>query len=581
MEQSHPKDFTFHPNIFNNDNLDYKILYQKEQERQTYNRNKQKEDRRLYPFLFWDEKKILKELKRNPINSDDSPLFYLNISQTNRITSLKYIGENIGTNPYLINLQIDFSFYNDLTLEEEDAEILSTALETNTSLQYLTLSHLHSLNALRSITYALTTNKTLLYLNINHTSFLDKSQDNPHDQDGSYIDKFLSQGSIYIAYLLAQNEYLQYLILFSDDITTGGMSFIADALKKNSSLTFLSLSNNLYMANTRAIANMLFENRTLQSLNLNGTFIKDKEIISIAQALEHNSSLKQLDLVGTRTENTGYQAIVSMLTKNTTLRELQIGISRDIPDETVIALFDIPEKNYWFTYLRDSHFASKNYPVESQVYQAYNNAKRMLERNKSLREEALKRTRKYIQLNEKYLDTFDNYEQQAIIFYERTLRELYENTKLYENTIRPPIEPIVIPQPSDVDRIMYKPTIVSFIDRPVPVFSVFLARELEKQKIKQEIQRLEKEKQEQNEKFERSIREMQETIRKQNELITSSPLAYLDQPSHSSPFPREANSRSSSPQQMNMTPRPPIASRSFQSHRAEQQQQQQNRCIIS
>eukprot|EP01118_Nematostelium_gracile_P019690 TRINITY_DN9224_c0_g4_i1.p1 TRINITY_DN9224_c0_g4~~TRINITY_DN9224_c0_g4_i1.p1 ORF type:complete len:340 (+),score=31.93 TRINITY_DN9224_c0_g4_i1:590-1609(+) len=145
---------------------------------------------------------------------------------------------------------------------------------------------------------------------------------------GTPYDDNVSEGKISAITKLLQTKIpLQSLDLSGQYSNSCEIIELAEVLKSNHSLTFLSLESTLCGTEAAiAFAECLAVNTTLTELNLGENGIEDSGVIAIAQSLETNTSLKILDLHYNKIGDRGYDSLLQMLDMNTTLTKLRVLI---------------------------------------------------------------------------------------------------------------------------------------------------------------------------------------------------------------------------------------------------------------
>jgi hypothetical protein len=130
-------------------------------------------------------------------------------------------------------------------------------------------------------------------------------------------------------------------------ITPDGISVIALALKTNTTLVSLSLTNNSKFSNmsTEALVRGLEKNRHLRLLDLSGNAIEDSGAEQLAEMLKVNPILRDLDLANNRIRNQGVQHLASALRQiNRTLERLALNFN-PIADGCANALIEMLKHN--------------------------------------------------------------------------------------------------------------------------------------------------------------------------------------------------------------------------------------------
>jgi Ran GTPase-activating protein (RanGAP) involved in mRNA processing and transport len=115
--------------------------------------------------------------------------------------------------------------------------------------------------------------------------------------------------------LSLDTSIIRSLSLANNGITNEGAQYIAEILKKNTSLTLLRLDNNdIGDKGMEALSNTLAQdNNILQELSIsNNKLISDSSVDSLVHLLENNGSLRNLEMTGSsisETEKTRLKSI--------------------------------------------------------------------------------------------------------------------------------------------------------------------------------------------------------------------------------------------------------------------------------
>lgn len=144
------------------------------------------------------------------------------------------------------------------------------------------------------------------------------------------------------------------LELRDDRLTSKGISFIAEALRCNSTLVRLDLrANDLCDQSIALLMDVLSVERTnLESLNLSDNRITRVGATAVADMLEINDHLTHLWLEVNRIDDRGVEAIATALEKsNRTLEQLYLSGNERITDESVPALIRMVKTNRSLTHL--------------------------------------------------------------------------------------------------------------------------------------------------------------------------------------------------------------------------------------
>ncbi|CAE6445516.1 unnamed protein product [Rhizoctonia solani] len=138
-------------------------------------------------------------------------------------------------------------------------------------------------------------------------------------------------GVSYIAQVLKRNRTLKTLNLSDNRIEVQGLVQLAEALKYNSTLTSLDLSSNPCsspsLEGIHAIRNALTLNTTLRHLSLSSTGLTSQGAIALAEFIPDFSSLQHLDLTSNSLDVAGVLALSVGLKVNYELRCLDLSIA--------------------------------------------------------------------------------------------------------------------------------------------------------------------------------------------------------------------------------------------------------------
>ena len=115
--------------------------------------------------------------------------------------------------------------------------------------------------------------------------------------------------------------------LSSAEIQNSGAAVISVVLEKNSSLTHLDLSFNLFDGVVPSLSKALKANFSLTSLNLKGNSVGEDGASSLSKALKANSSLTDLNLSHNRIGDAGASFLSQALKANSSLTDLNLSIN--------------------------------------------------------------------------------------------------------------------------------------------------------------------------------------------------------------------------------------------------------------
>mmetsp|Transcript_10737 Transcript_10737/g.17495 ORF Transcript_10737/g.17495 Transcript_10737/m.17495 type:complete len:251 (+) Transcript_10737:269-1021(+) len=98
------------------------------------------------------------------------------------------------------------------------------------------------------------------------------------------------------------------------------------------------------------LAEVLKENKTVETLLMNGNIVGDKGCATFAEVLQKNHSLKNLGLGTKYFDNTGFRAFMDVLKENQVLKALFLS-AMSIDDKFCVALGEVLKKNKVLTAL--------------------------------------------------------------------------------------------------------------------------------------------------------------------------------------------------------------------------------------
>jgi len=149
---------------------------------------------------------------------------------------------------------------------------------------------------------------------------------------------------------LKANGTLKSLFLGSNSIGDG-VSFLADALQINTSLTAISLfANKIGDTGIKSVADLLSRNTPLKKIALQNNSLGPERVKLITDALQNSHSLRELYIGGNEIGNGGAFYIANLLRVNTTLAFLNID-SNGIETAGAIELANVLKDNKSLTYL--------------------------------------------------------------------------------------------------------------------------------------------------------------------------------------------------------------------------------------
>ena len=152
--------------------------------------------------------------------------------------------------------------------------------------------------------------------------------------------------------LASAHASLETLHLKKCGIGDEGIQQLAHALKTNKTLQVLSITDcNVTEKGAADMADMIKENRTLSGLDMSGTKIKDAGVASLSEALKHNTSLRVVALNDCCIGKDGAEALAGMISQNATLKILDLSNSYTIGTDGREHIEKSMEENYTITQL--------------------------------------------------------------------------------------------------------------------------------------------------------------------------------------------------------------------------------------
>eukprot|EP01126_Amoeba_proteus_P000587 TRINITY_DN10166_c0_g1_i5.p1 TRINITY_DN10166_c0_g1~~TRINITY_DN10166_c0_g1_i5.p1 ORF type:complete len:309 (-),score=32.20 TRINITY_DN10166_c0_g1_i5:67-993(-) len=208
-----------------------------------------------------------------------------------RSGSLISFSESLKKNTSLQTLKIMWGHFG-----QQDFDSLSTALNSNTSLNELSLAG----NQMTSFGTGLQINSTLTSLNISANLI----------KDVRFLHSFTSLKKLYIGHnnlgddqtkmiaeYLKNNTILVTLSMRGNDISSPGMVALAESLKVNTTLSFMDLKKNS-ISRVKELSECLAINTSLTILNLGNNHITRKGSLNILSALQNNKTITSLLIQG-------------------------------------------------------------------------------------------------------------------------------------------------------------------------------------------------------------------------------------------------------------------------------------------
>ena len=281
------------------------------------------------------------DLSYNAIGSEGANSLAEALRVNTSLSSLKLYYNSIGieganllaqalrVNTSLSSLNLSYNAIGD-----EGANSLAEALRVNTSISSLDLSD----NAIlavgaNSLAQALKVNTSLSSLDL-HSGFIQPEFENIPAEAfrGNTIVYFLgvrvsnfigAEGANSLAQALRVNTSLSFLNLSRNFIGVRGANSLAQALRVNTSLSSLDLScNSIGDEGANSLAEALRVNTSVSSLNLANNSIGNEGANSLAKALRENASLSSLNLSTNSIGGEGANSLVQALRVNTSLSSL-------------------------------------------------------------------------------------------------------------------------------------------------------------------------------------------------------------------------------------------------------------------
>jgi Ran GTPase-activating protein (RanGAP) involved in mRNA processing and transport len=246
-----------------------------------------------------------------------------------RISETLAILNKIGDNT--IGLSVDFT---DKELGVYGAILLAQALETNSSIEILTISdnNVGNLGA-EALASVFKTNTTLKKLSLSRirVGYLGIKELASALETNKTI-KIVEFDKITIHYasalelgkVLQFNSSITVFVLSSCNLNNLSLCKLAEALKGNTSLKSLNLYNNKFRSTgVKALCEALENNTTLEELNLKENYLGDSGGRVIADGL-NKTSIKTLDIGYCCIGNAGARALTEALKGNKSLTSLMI-----------------------------------------------------------------------------------------------------------------------------------------------------------------------------------------------------------------------------------------------------------------
>ena len=168
-------------------------------------------------------------------------------------------------------------------------------------------------------------------------------------------------GAEALARMLEHNTTLKVLDLNGNSsITARGVTFLANALKKNTTLTTLILSmTNVKQKACSALSSMLGVNKTLTTLDVSCNNIGDRGVKALLEFIrKSNHSLTTLSIANNRITPKGANVLAETVRDNTTLTSIDIS-NNNFEVLRNITLMNALESNYSLTTFKNDIVSSK------------------------------------------------------------------------------------------------------------------------------------------------------------------------------------------------------------------------------
>ena len=157
-----------------------------------------------------------------------------------------------------------------------------------------------------------------------------------------------------LAEAIKHNSTIRQLDLSENRFGVGDSNIVlADAIKHNSTITHLNLSYNFFgFGDCTALAEAIKHNSTIRQLDLSGTRIGLGDCtIVLADAIKHNSTITHLNLSRNHFKLDDSTALVEAIKHNSTIRQLDLSGTNSGFGDWNIALADVIKYNSTVTHL--------------------------------------------------------------------------------------------------------------------------------------------------------------------------------------------------------------------------------------
>ena len=253
------------------------------------------------------------------------------------------------------------------TFTDTAADCLAQFISNTTTLQYLRIWWCTvSAHGLLELAKAIHNNSTLQEKNLEDFTCTVNGDDEAEDfvqllveypqvvgqyKTDTLITQISNAGAVALAQALRQNSTLNGLNLSNNSISNAGAVALGQALCCNSTLEELHLSNNsISDAGAVALGQALHHNSTLMELVLSNNSISNTGVVAIAEALHHNSTLKYIYFSNNSISDAGVVAIAKALRHNSTLKYIYLS-NNSIGDAGVVAIADALHHNSALKYI--------------------------------------------------------------------------------------------------------------------------------------------------------------------------------------------------------------------------------------
>ena len=157
-----------------------------------------------------------------------------------------------------------------------------------------------------------------------------------------------------LAEAIKHNSTIRQLDLSENRFGVGDSNIVlADAIKHNSTITHLNLSRNFFgFGDCTALAEAIKHNSTIRQLDLSGTRIGLGDCtIVLADAIKHNSTITHLNLSRNHFKLDDFTALGEAIKHNSTIRQLDLSGTNSGFGDWNIALADVIKYNSTVTHL--------------------------------------------------------------------------------------------------------------------------------------------------------------------------------------------------------------------------------------